>query len=159
MQFTTECVSVLLASLLTPSPGAAWCIFNQGMSALTPSCHQNTLFCSCMEAVTGSITSQAQSQLYYFTCVIVCILSMQLFMHFSDRHSTSCLLCDWGLTIILYISIPMLIARGKPIAANKHRVNLPEKVISPSSCPHLSTNLDIFQHINVKYFLSPFTPQ
>lgn len=40
---------ILLASLLTLSPGAAWCIFNQGMSALTPSCHQNMLFCSCVK--------------------------------------------------------------------------------------------------------------
>lgn len=159
---------ILLASLLTPSLGAAWCIFHQGMSALTPSCHQNMLFCSCVknshQGVTWWKLLQAQSHHrpnpgFFISCVWLCILCMQLFMHFSGRLNTSCLLCDWGLTIILYIFIPMLIARDKPIAANRHQVNLPEKVISPSSCPHLSTNLDIFQHINVKYFLSPFTPQ
>lgn len=55
----------------------------------------------------------------------------------------------------------MLIAKDKPIAANKRGVKLPEweQVISPSSCPRLSANLDIFQRRNVKYFLSPFTPQ
>lgn len=82
-------------------------------------------------------------------------------MHFSGRHSTSCLLCDCGLSYTVYISVPVLIAKDKSIAANKHGVKLPEreKVISPSSCPHLSANLDIFQHRNVKYFLSPFMPQ
>lgn len=81
-------------------------------------------------------------------------------MYFSGRHGTGFLLWNWGLTIALYISVPELIAKDKPIAANKHEVKLParEKVISPSSCPHLSTNLDIFQQRNVKYFLSPFTP-
>lgn len=55
----------------------------------------------------------------------------------------------------------MLIAMDKPIAGNKHEVKLlsREKVISSSSCPHLLANLDIFQHINVKYFLSPFMLQ
>lgn len=164
---------ILLASLLTPFPGAAWCIFNQGMSALTPSCRRNMLLCSCVKNSYQEVTwwklLQPQSHCgtnprFLFSlcgCMYLCMYGVGFqCMHFSGRHSTSCLLCDWRLTTILYISVPV-IAKDKPIAANKRGVKLPEreKVIYPSSCPHLSANLDIFQHRNVKYFLSPFMPQ
>ena len=168
MQFTTECLSLRSYSPFhtsTPSPDAAWCICNQPMSALTPSCHQNMPLCSCVKNSHQEVARwkilqlwsiQDQSLLFRFALVWKghCI-------SLSGRCSASCLSCNSGLTIILYISVPVLIARDKPIAANKHEVKLPvgEKVISPSSCPHLPANLDIFQHRNVKYFLSPFTPQ
>lgn len=144
---TSLYIHIFLASILTPSLGTAWCIFNQCMSAMTPSCHQNMLLCSCMRnSIRGWHEGSCYSlnhtvgpipAFYYFLvciCVFVCVCGEGGYMHFCGRHSTSCLLCDWGLTIILYISVPMLIAKDKPIAANKHGVKLPEreKVSSPS---------------------------
>lgn len=60
----------------------------------------------------------------------------------SDRRGSSCHLCIWGGSLVTFtvcMSVPLLIARDKPIAANKRGVKLPEwgKVTSPSSCPHL----------------------
>lgn len=62
-----------------------------------------------MEAVTASITSQHQFLFLfheYTVCVVVCILTRMEVqcMHFSGRHSTSCLLCDWGQFKCIYLS-------------------------------------------------------
>lgn len=113
------CCHTLPVSLLTLSPGATWCIFNQGMSALTSSCHQNMLLYSCVENSHQYVKwwklLQPQSHrstnscfLFheYTVCVVVCILTRMEVrrMHFSGRHRTSCLLCDWGQFKCIYLS-------------------------------------------------------
>lgn len=165
MQFTTERLSLHSCSLCLDLPqfsDAAWRIFNQGTSAFTPSHSHNMLFCSCVknshQIVTGLKLLTCSFEKRF--CVFMHVWKGE-HIYISGNRITSCPLSNRDLTITLYFPIPVLIAKDKPIAVNKCEVKLPgkEKVISPSSCPHLSANLDIFQHRNVKYFLSPFTPQ
>lgn len=125
----------LPASLLTRSPGATRCIFNQGMSALTPPCYRYTHLCRIV--ISGSRAGSQRSFLSPAFCMLMrlggdagaCIrLSYdQLRPVWEAPHSAS-------------------IARDKPIAANKRAVELPdrENVISPSSRPRLPSFLDIF---------------
>lgn len=158
-----ECRSfhyALPASLLTRSPGATHCIFNQGMSALTPSCYRYTLHASLQNSNNGITTlhvaihctrtrrsSFCRMHLFVFWCLWKCDVCIRLNC---DQ------LCPmWR----VYASVTALIAKDKPIAANKRAAELPEgkNIISP---PLVFVSLQSLTCLNseMKFPLSPFMP-